>query len=355
MGAEGEPVRDTVQLVRRRWGVVLASYLPLAAMLTAITVALLTGGGHAGKDTPSVFIVTLFAALVPWLTRLFDKTERRETLDVVASSAGLSAGGAVLRAREQLAEGYLTETGGRCRVRLVGKKGASTMVLELASRVRALELLRALELDVLHRAFECRGVLNYEYLNIPARIVVGADGVLVTYAGYFRYGELTSVKRDGNVVVLERAHGDALRFLAGSSTAALHERLAEALEAFRRGEQPADAASLVAQRGRPVGEWRRALAALLTEKDYRTAAVTPEQLWRVAEDPTAEASARAGAAAALRPTLDEAGKARLRAAASAAVAPGVRVVLEAAAGEQEEALEEAFAELEREHAAKARG
>ena len=56
-----------------------------------------------------------------------------------------------------------------------------------------------------------------------------------------------------------------------------------------------------------------------------------ERLWRIATNPTETDELRIGASLTLRSSLDEEGRARLRAAAEASVSPRVRVVLETAA------------------------
>ena len=81
----------------------------------------------------------------------------------------------------------------------------------------------------------------------------------------------------------------------------------------------------------------------------RLGAGPEENLWRVAEDPAAEETARVGAAVALRTRLDREGRARLLCMSDASVSPRVRVALRAAAtaeGEGEEALAEAPAAYE---------
>jgi hypothetical protein len=76
-------------------------------------------------------------------------------------------------------------------------------------------------------------------------------------------------------------------------------------------------------------------------------------LWRIVRSPAAEPSARAGAAIALRPALDEAGRQRLRRLAETTIAPRVRVVLEAAAaGAGDEVLVKELAAV---HERRARG
>ena len=74
----------------------------------------------------------------------------------------------------------------------------------------------------------------------------------------------------------------------------------------------------------------------------------PEQLWRIVEDPSQKPELRAGAAVVLGGTLGEEGRARLRVAAGAVAEPGVRIAIEAAGGDDEEALAQALEELPRE-------
>jgi hypothetical protein len=112
-------------------------------------------------------------------------------------------------------------------------------------------------------------------------------------------------------------------------------------------------AALVSRGGRTAEDWTRAVRGLLRGAvgDYRSNAVPEENLWRVAEDPTAEETARVGAAVALRVTLDEEGRARMLRVAEASVAPRIRVALKAAASAEDEAIEEALAAYDTEHAA----
>lgn len=100
-----------------------------------------------------------------------------------------------------------------------------------------------------------------------------------------------------------------------------------------------------------MAEWIRALRSVSSEGavDPRTAPITAEALWEIAEDPGAEKVARVGAAVALGARIDAAGKARLRIAAVATAAPDLRAVLEASAEEaDEERLSQALSRLTRE-------
>ena len=105
----------------------------------------------------------------------------------------------------------------------------------------------------------------------------------------------------------------------------------------------------MARSGRSLEEWTRALRTLggADGGGYRSPAVPEGELWRILEDPTSDASARAGAAVALRGSLDEGGRARLRVAAEESASPKVRVALAAVASQATEAeLARALAECE---------
>jgi hypothetical protein len=328
--------RGVVTRVRRNWRQTLGPFVPFAAMLATLATALATGPLNIGKDGVSFFFLLLVSAVVPVVLQLMGFGVHRDAKDVVADAAGLRSGTAMLLARTHMAEGYLRkDEPGRVGVRIVGQNGGRTLDLEVDTRERALALLRALRLDVLHRTFEVRGYCTRGDANLPPRIVVGADGVLVTREGFFLYADIRDVVRDGSVVVLQLVAGSDVRLLTTLGGDALLERLREGLEAFRRGEHADDACALVSRRGRSLRAWMKDLAGLMGDHEYRTASLTPEILWRIAEDPAASTTARTGAAVALRSTLDDSGRERLRIAAAASASPKLRVVLEAAA-EQEE-------------------
>jgi hypothetical protein len=121
----------------------------------------------------------------------------------------------------------------------------------------------------------------------------------------------------------------------------------EAMDTHRRGDAAGEA-SLLRRRGLEVSAWIRELRHLGTGASaaHRSAPVLPERLWRVVEDPSADPSARAGAAVAVALEADDEGRARLRAAARATAAPKLRVAIEAAAGGREDELAQALEAIE---------
>ena len=192
----------------------------------------------------------------------------------------------------------------------------------------------------------------------PSTVAVGPDGVLVTSATRLRrkfhpFADIADATVTSWGVTLEMKSGRSIELRTETSAKSKSESrdaLAARIRAGIAALDPtgaADVASLVARAGRPVEEWLRALDAVTgPAAGYRVATVPADKLWRVVEDPTADPSARAGAAAALRASLDDEGRARLAAIADASVHPKVRVALDAIASskaaDDDERLREAL-------------
>ena len=193
----------------------------------------------------------------------------------------------------------------------------------------------------------------------PSRSRFGADGVLVASTlrrRFYPFANVASVTATawgspsrrsmgkwsscGRGLMRQRGRRSTIRRQWRSWRGSSRDRAAG-----RTGRGGADPSALVARGSRTYEEWVTALRALRSDAGYRAAAVAEETLWRVAEDPKVEASTRVGAALALRDSLDEAGRARLRGVVEASASPRVRVALGAIAeeglddGELQEAVE----------------
>ncbi len=177
---------------------------------------------------------------------------------------------------------------------------------------------------------------------VPTRVTVGADGVLVRWLGTERFVAWPSIAAieafDGGVVlVLGQGRWLTLRTPAAHERhyperEAMIERMRAAWRATPRREPDEVASRLLVRRGARTSEWVRSMRGLLcAEPGYRHGAMPPERLWRVVEDPAADAVARIGAAVALAGSLDDSGSERLRAAAAACAEPRLRVALATAA------------------------
>lgn len=212
------------------------------------------------------------------------------------------------------------------------------------------------------------GIVSFVTLAaLPSRLRVGADGILYSWLRWKRfigYGDMTLIRQyEDDGMGKNRMLGIEITLKTGEivrlpvqnqqggirdQVAMVEERIAEAVDTWRRGSGYADAA-LVGRGGRAAGDWLRALKGIGAgaNADARTAPVLPEKLWRIVEDPAAPPDARAGAAVALGATIDGEGRARLHAAAEVSAAPKLRIVMEAAAKEtSEEELAAALAEVE---------
>lgn len=182
-----------------------------------------------------------------------------------------------------------------------------------------------------------------------SEVVVGADGVSVRWLGYQRFcawSEVLRVEPRADGFALHRREGEPFvvrvnvpqrAAFAAADRALLLERLEEALRVHRECAEALDPATL-ARGERSLSDWLSSLRGLLGRATHRAAALLPEHLWQLVADPRAPAPERAAAAAALAPGLDDAGKARLRAAAESTASTHLRVALESAASGDEAQL-----------------
>jgi hypothetical protein len=187
----------------------------------------------------------------------------------------------------------------------------------------------------------------------PARLVIGADGVVVR--GRFRdrfvpHARIAAVEVAAQRIELRLDDGSTVRAKARHLTqeeqVELSTRLEDARRAFRAGAADQAALARLDRRGRAPAAWRDALRALLVDASgYREGSLSREDLLRVVESPAAPVERRIGAAVALSADGAPEDRARIRVAAEACANPRVRVALaQAASGEVEEAaLEEAIA------------
>jgi hypothetical protein len=198
-------------------------------------------------------------------------------------------------------------------------------------------------------------------------ITVGADGILRSWLGkkeFWSYGDIVSVrsfldssfwrKQKWQGIELVLRSGEAVRIPVSSKQSfqqsnldLINERIREAMESHRLGDAATETA-LLARQARSVTDWVQSLRAIGSgaHVDHRTAPVAPERLFRIVEDPSLTASARAGAAVALGASLDAGGKARLKGVAGATAAPKLRIAIEAAASGDDAALIEALSAIE---------
>jgi len=127
---------------------------------------------------------------------------------------------------------------------------------------------------------------------------------------------------------------------------ALQRRIEQARAHAARATPEATVTKLLARGERDVAAWMQELTELEARPaTYRAASVGREALWSTLEDAAQPAELRAAAATALRPRLEDTERARLRVAAGACASPKLRVALDAASSENEEALSKALEDV----------
>jgi hypothetical protein len=198
---------------------------------------------------------------------------------------------------------------------------------------------------------------------MPTRVVVGADGVLVSWfwrKRFIGYSDVRAVRPFGSGshqgVALWLALGPPLKLplkpkltsqLSDQETDLVTQRIQQAIAIFHQKRHERDVA--LPERGpRSLEEWIRLLRAAGSgaNADHRTAPIPFEELFRIVEDPGAAPAERARAAVAIGGGLDDSGRARLRIAAEATAAPEIRALLELSAEEADEAqIAQAFARV----------
>lgn len=198
---------------------------------------------------------------------------------------------------------------------------------------------------------------------LPTYVTIGTDGIFVERSGRKRFVPFKKIASIGahpkhHDAVLVAVDGeDALTLrtsvqdrdnaslVVSDQTRALRTQLDESLTAFRVREAGGDASLHLKRGGRTPREWIEALERLRNESGYRETTITDEQLWRILEDPGAAPEDRAAALIALRKSVGDAERDRVRVAMETSAEPRLRVVYDAAAKDDEAELEVALEAL----------
>ena len=205
------------------------------------------------------------------------------------------------------------------------------------------------------------------------RLKVGADGVEIRRdfgtRRFVPFGEIQSVELEGNELVLRASRRELVRAAcAGRGMSAL-----TTLDSGRPGELAAAFISRLRERvdnansshterlrlrrgAQSARAWVATLASVARDPEsYRQAQIPTDVLWQVVEDARAMRTERAGAAIALRASLDDAGRVRLRVTAETCADTRLRVALTRAASNasDEDALVDAIGSFEDETVARA--
>lgn len=184
---------------------------------------------------------------------------------------------------------------------------------------------------------------------LPQRVEVGDDGILLRWLSNRRFIPFSTISdvasdREGAVLTLQSGKIVKIR-LSYKADAAVDQR-AKLLEAIRmrldahtaRGH--AEEESLLARGNRDLPTWLHDMRALGagtgTAAGYRTIAIPEDRLWEILENPSADPSAREGAALALHASLDETGRDKVRALSRTTASPRLRVALDGVAKESDD-------------------
>ena len=196
---------------------------------------------------------------------------------------------------------------------------------------------------------------------MPAKVTVGVDGLLVKWLWFREFvptSDIVYVKRFDTgygrnrrrgVELVIRGRSLQLPMYSDEAIATLEQRIRDVVALAKSQTHVGEEALVLARGELGLRDWIAQLKAVGAgaTATLRNAAVMPENLWRIAEDPAQPAMNRAAAAIALAPSLGESDKERLGDLAKTTAAPKLRVALERVAEEAtDEEMEEALKELE---------
>jgi hypothetical protein len=188
----------------------------------------------------------------------------------------------------------------------------------------------------------------------PQKVVVGADGLRVTWGPRSRFvpfDAIEAVHEEASfaerrlVVTVTGAH-PLLIPLGSDKTLEYLAPLRTRIEAARQQHAAGDLADASGALGRGDHDhpsWLERLRALTQVGQHRRGAVVEGALWRILESPATPPLSRAAAAVALEPRLDSRTRLRIEDVARSTASAELRQVLEA---EEDAALAEALAALE---------
>lgn len=207
------------------------------------------------------------------------------------------------------------------------------------------------------------------YVNLPGSVVIGADGMLIDRRDdqrFVAFADVLAVEPHVEHTMGKTFVGALLRLrdettlvlpigedhLGGSERAdQLVSRLTAALSLYEERAKHAPETTDLLLRGDRVGaQWLERLRGVGegANAGHREAPISVDRLWQIVESPAAPGGARASAAAALSPKLDDHGKKRMRIALEDTAAPKLRIALERALTDDDEALLQALDAIEHE-------
>lgn len=188
----------------------------------------------------------------------------------------------------------------------------------------------------------------------PHRVVVGADGVLLSWLfgrRFVHYDDIDELREEVSFgerrLMLHLRSGEQLLISLGSKKATtnlgtLIARIETARDQYASGDV-AEAVAALRRGDREIGSWIGRLRALTDVGQHREGAVVESTLWRILESPASPPLTRAAAAVALKPRSDERDRLRIENVTQSAASEALQRALEA---EEDAELAEALTELE---------
>lgn len=393
---------DVIRLRRNPW-ITAASCIPFALIPFLILASVLTRGPY-GAFTPHLAIVGTLIFLSVWRRMPYARKSRAH-LHVDETSLRI---GDELIARSDIARVELVPTDSAPMLRIEQRGQRTAKLVTARDDEQAHAILRALGFDASQRTAAYKlgslALVRYPYapfLMVPiafgimfasarvgieagpivmpimlvallvaflkrASVVVGADGLFLRWlwvreflatkdiVGTTRFETGFGRNKIRGVEVMSKT-GQSMKLPISRTwgtddlTATIEQRIADVMKLEQGAEHVADEARILARGDLELRDWIARLKAMSdgATATLRTAAVMPDQLWRVASDTAQPPITRAAAAVALAPSLDESGRARLADLAKSTAAPRLRIALERAAEDaDEDTLEGTLRELE---------
>lgn len=178
--------------------------------------------------------------------------------------------------------------------------------------------------------------------GLPGRAVFGRDGVFVRWLWFRRFVPLREMRAvvaegPGVRIVTDRGRLDIMGGWFGPIEAFRKQLIA----AFEARSTIAEATAIVPRADLTARAWLEALRERPTSTAYRESTPNPETLWRIAEDPTADAERRIAASVTLV-RVGASDAARLRVASNDVADPSLRAALRAVADEDDDSAIEAI-------------
>jgi len=380
--------------VRRNPWMTAASCIPWALIPVVVIASLITKAPFAAI-TPHLFIVGLFAFLTVWRRK---PRARYDTVHVATDASSLlidderiardsikraelvpAYNGTIVHAnlRGRIDEEIVFEAEEEAHA-LLKKLGYDPSQTTATYRCASLATTRyrwvpfmlipiAIAVGMIGGAAHFGGLVPLVMLTLlpvmlmPAKVTVGVDGLLVKWLWlreFIATKDIIFVKRFDTGYGRSRRRGVEislpgrtlqLPMYSDEAIVTLEQRIRDVVALAKNQTHVGEAAMVLTRGSLGLRDWITQLKAMGSgaTATLRSAAVMPEHLWRVAEDPQQPAIQRAAAAIALAPSLGEDDKERLADLAKTTAAPKLRIALERVAEDAtDEEMEEALKELE---------